>query len=339
MDHAATLASLHKYYGKQTEIHGFLVSGALGVNLFFIISGFIIVISSLQVDSLLPRKSFSDFLIARFIRIIPLMWIAIFSYAALRLLGRDKDFIASPYLHAAFLLPFGEYAPNNIWTLRHELMFYLVFGISFLLVRRPFKLLFPLWIAISIALSVQLALSPGWNVPESLRNIFFAGNLLFVVGVLIGVLYLRHQEFFNNPDIAIVGFLQKWWVLVVLFAFSMVIGSVTVVNAKDIFSILLTLPLFAAMVLIAAFASNHVNHTLHYLGNASFSIYLFHPHVESALLGIFSKIFPSLPVPIVIATVGGVSVLAGCAIYSFVESPMIKLLHQRFQKSLPVRVN
>lgn len=64
-----------------------------------------------------------------------MMWLAIGSYAALRFLGRGS-FDLIPYINASLLLPFGNFEPNNIWTLRHEAMFYLVFGLSFLLSRR-----------------------------------------------------------------------------------------------------------------------------------------------------------------------------------------------------------
>lgn len=332
-DHAATLSALDKYYGQRTLLHEFLISGALGVNLFFVISGFIIVVSSFEKGTLQARKTIAGFLMARFIRILPMMWIAIVSYAALRVLGRSSEFSVTPYLNAFFLLPFGEYSPNNIWTLRHELIFYAVFGVSFLFSEKTKvnRSVFFLWIAASVFLSMIELPNEGASslVFEIIHNVFFPGNLLFGIGAAVGAAYLRYPAIFESTSNASIKFLQQWWVLAALFAGTMWMGSVTTVNAKNLNSILESMPFYALMVIICAFSAERYSKIAYYLGSASFSIYLFHPHIESAMLGVMSKVAPALPITFVILAVSAVSVLSGCIIYSCLESPITKYLHKK----------
>ncbi len=89
LDHTAAMASFDKYFGQEV-LDGFLYKGAIGVDLFFVISGFIISIVSLKPD-LKPSTTLSDFFQKRFLRIVPLMWVAVIAYAMLRLVGRSAD--------------------------------------------------------------------------------------------------------------------------------------------------------------------------------------------------------------------------------------------------------
>ncbi len=133
LDHSAGMGAFEKYFGA-IVFNDFLKFGAHGVDVFFVLSGFIIAYVALH-PNLLPRLTFLDFYKRRAVRILPLMWLAIGSYAALRMLGGiTADWV--DYLRAATLFPIGQVAPLNIWTLRHETLFYLLFGVSWLAYRR-----------------------------------------------------------------------------------------------------------------------------------------------------------------------------------------------------------
>src|SRR4051812_24121667 len=76
IDHAAGMTASQKYFGRDV-LEGALSYGAIGVDIFFMISGFIITIISLGKENLEPTVSMRDFFVRRFIRIVPLMWTAI----------------------------------------------------------------------------------------------------------------------------------------------------------------------------------------------------------------------------------------------------------------------
>lgn len=194
LDHCAVMISFPKYFGRQVFLFDFWQAGSLGVQLFFMISGFIIVVSSLEPYSLSPDKTPASFFVARFLRVVPMMWIAILSYAALRYVGRGDVSEISSYVNAFFLLPFGDYDPNNIWTLRHELMFYLVFAATFLPARPLRVLLFVWFFAPPVLWGLGLMPAAAGPLGESFGNFFSRWNILFGVGAVTGLLYQKFAD-------------------------------------------------------------------------------------------------------------------------------------------------
>lgn len=65
-----------------------------------------------------------------------------------------------------------------------------------------------------------------------------------------------------------------------------------------------------------------------YLGAASYSIYLFHPHFESALLGVAARLFPHMPLGLVFALISVSCVVLTCLVYSFMEVPLTRGLKE-----------
>lgn len=335
-EHAAIMTSFEKYFDEKVIFYDFFTQGHYGVKLFFIISGFIIVVSAFEAKTLKPKKTFSSFIMARFLRIVPLMWIAIISYAILRNLGTG-DFNLIPYLNAFFLFPIGDVNPNNIWTLRHEFIFYIIFGISFLLFKRMW-FIFLLWISFPLILwfisfpfnSSILTLS---NSQQLIGNIFSHVNLLFGSGVLVGVLYLINFEKFTNINLIKPTFLNSCWFLVFTFLTSLIF----LMLLKDIYSItefdatLISIPIFTILVLFSSYTSTHINKLFFYLGNASYAIYLFHLHFVSALLLVLKKLTPNMPVFLVVILISLLSIIIECIIYSYLEKPLLKYLHKRFK--------
>lgn len=101
--------------------------GELGVDLFFIISGFIMCLTADQ-----KENRFLDFMTKRLLRVIPIYWILtsvalivyIYSPSLVNSSGGSTSVIYS-YL----LLPTPEkYLINNGWTLSYEFYFYLLFS-------------------------------------------------------------------------------------------------------------------------------------------------------------------------------------------------------------------
>jgi Acyltransferase family len=117
--HTSVTADFPKYFGREI-LGGFLAYGGSGVDLFFVISGFIMCATALKGPQLEPALSAAAFAAKRFTRIIPLMWVAVLSYILLRYLGR-RIVHPIPYLRAFFLFPAGvESFAQHEPTQRHN---------------------------------------------------------------------------------------------------------------------------------------------------------------------------------------------------------------------------
>jgi peptidoglycan/LPS O-acetylase OafA/YrhL len=117
---------------------GFLQSvtqyGYLGVNLFFLISGFVITLSS-------EGRTFGQFVSARFIRLYPVFWMCV-SISSLFIVftSQDQKVSLTEYLANLTMVPgfFGGYSfiDGVYWTLQLELKFYVL--IALIVLFKPF---------------------------------------------------------------------------------------------------------------------------------------------------------------------------------------------------------
>jgi peptidoglycan/LPS O-acetylase OafA/YrhL len=164
-----------------------LVYGSSGVDVFFVLSGFIMVgVAGRQVG---PQA----FLWRRVTRIYPIYWLATFATLALAMV--------SPTLGAALeqgslwrsLLLIPAETPLFVsvgWTLVHEMYFYLVFA-GFLAMRIPITLGLVGWglsiVAMTIAAPDQIAASP------ILQVITHPLTAEFMMGALVGLLWLNSR--------------------------------------------------------------------------------------------------------------------------------------------------
>jgi peptidoglycan/LPS O-acetylase OafA/YrhL len=64
------------------------------------------------------------------------------------------------------------------------------------------------------------------------------------------------------------------------------------------------------------------------LGNASYAIYLFHPHAISSVTGILAKVTPDAPPGLVIVVVVMISTLVGYVAHLWIEKPVLAFFHR-----------
>ncbi len=96
--------------------------GAVGVHIFFVISGFVITMSAAHLRG---RGGVLRFVLARFWRIFPTLWMSTaIAVLAHWITGADLAFVAERGLKSALLLPVGPYADGVVWTLILEMVFY-----------------------------------------------------------------------------------------------------------------------------------------------------------------------------------------------------------------------
>lgn len=153
--------------------------GYAGVDVFFVISGFIM-------GSIGEREAPGDFIGRRLIRIVPLYWAVTFGMCLLSFvpgLFATFSFDASSLLKSLLFVPYaqanGEIWPLVVpgWTLNYEMLFYLVFCLA-LLAQRPLTVTVLLLGSLVLAgrmASADSAIWRSWTDPLLLE---FIGGLI-----------------------------------------------------------------------------------------------------------------------------------------------------------------
>jgi exopolysaccharide production protein ExoZ len=312
--HLTTILGLPERFG--TDLYGHvLFKGAVAVDLFFVVSGFIITVVTLEKNTLAPRITLFDYAGKRIARILPFLWVFVIVYALVRFLGTGRyDF--GPSLATMFLWPLGELRPNVAWTLRHETLFYIVFAISFL-GRQWRAYVLALWCLSPLLYSL-------FNVPQGGEKtglqelalfLFNPSNLTFGCGVLLGMAYLRSSAL-QRPSSY-----PAWSLALLMGASCLALFAVF----KEFASALVTILASVVVLIVLRLppSSGSLARLGHILGDASYSIYLTHSLVlliaGSAWVSLLGKQFyhtalVSLPL---------VAVLVGVLVHYWVERPLV----------------
>jgi len=301
--------------------------GIIGVDLFFVISGFIMAVTSCNAS---PLK----FIYSRVTRIYPVYWfyslivLAVFLIAP-QMVNSSSD--VKPVLWKSFLL-FPDYPTPLLavgWTLIHEIYFYIVFSLilfsgsinkikiltwgiiiavirNYALLDSPFLniMTHPLTIEFICGVFVGLCVKNGAKEFSSLSLI------LGVVGLVVAFCYFD-PEYFSDID--------SWVRVLVLSAvFSSIIYGITTCHQKEKHGLVYKLLLN--------------------VGDASYSLYLSHVLVISA----FGRVFYMLPfhnyifeIIFVISSVISANII-GVLSYKYLERPVLTFF-KKFNKSYKFR--
>lgn len=171
--------------------------GWVGVEIFFVISGFVIANSA-------SKSSPTQFLLGRALRLYPAVWVCATATLLVLLIfsgAPASDFI-TPYIHAMLLIPVGVTKQSLdvvYWTLAAEMAFYLLVFCAMLTKRitlRHFAFGLTVWSAVfnAIALLVLFCTTPV-NLPDvSPANLPYLAILMFRVPC--AAFLLNHGCFF-----------------------------------------------------------------------------------------------------------------------------------------------
>ncbi len=306
--------------------------GRAGVDIFFVISGFIIQHVAARDDVGRPGA----FMAKRLIRVAPLYWLLTL------LIGVAGPFIpalaskagvpdAGMILRSLFFVPYvdraGEIHPVLFigWTLNYEMFFYVLFAAG-LLIRGTTPRLIALSIVLAALVVVGFAADPDGAIGRT-----YTSPLLLEFGA--GLWLHRLWQGSSDPH---AGVRNRMFALLVMgaAALALVMGATLWPAIPDI--VKWGFPAFAivASALMLERGDGRAGHPmLLRLGEASYAIYLIHPFVIKALSVLAGRFFrdatPAMQAFIMLATLIIVGVV-GVALHLFVEQPLLKALRRRF---------
>ena len=312
-----------KYGGSNTLLPDWLQFGMFGVDLFFVISGFVMV--TVTRGKFGQMKSALLFLYHRVSRIYPLYW----AYTTLALLvfivqpswvnnsqGNQVDILSSYLLFPGRLLPLVQVG----WTLIHEVYFYVVF---FLLLLLPEKFFVPalfLW-------GVGIAVSGFPVVPPLTRLVLHPLTFEFIAGCLLAVHYhnFRPVKVNGNVLVAIAG----------LGLAAAVVGYIQYHRATGASPLEFDEALYYGIpAVVIVFCITHAERNgvtlpgfLIQLGNISYSIYLSHLFTVNVVGRIWGGFATDslLDNAIALTLAFALALAVGYASYRILELPLLKL--------------
>ncbi|TLI63276.1 acyltransferase [Escherichia sp. E1130] len=273
--------------------------GAIGVDLFFVISGFIMVY--VTHDKAPGLKSSINFVVNRLTRIIPAYYIILLfafltsgAMSTFHYSDKTANLLSALTFHPYLTDPAPLYIDSNSmynirWTLNYELYFYLAFSICLLFKNRFIAL--GLWfltpLAVVYFLMPELTFSTGGYNFHSVSARFLTNPIIleFGIGVLAGYAYIA-----LNKKIKIKSCILSFVCLVLIAA--------GIINHKlGGYSLLSALSFFFLVLLFALQNDYILKFTPQFfivLGNISFSWYLLHNPLAYFISRYIEKITPGI---------------------------------------------
>lgn len=302
--------------------------GAIGVDLFFVLSGFLMIYISRPYQE--GRKTTGDFLAHRLIRVWPLYavvtaYLYCLTWYNTHTGGSAFDLSALRLMSMFFVPSFNESGALQPilgvgWTLNYEIFFYLVFAAAILIQKRHL-------LAVSTVL-VGASYAIGALLPEGavLRAFLFNSVILeFLLGAAIATAYMK-------------GMISTRYAYAWLAAGLVILALFAAVPAEEGFR-LLTRGVPAALLFTFVLLSDSKirwHRAIIVLGDASYSIYLAHvPVLYVVAPRVMGKV-ARLGYPSLAAEAGAIAAICACLMVGLLchvalEKPLTRLAKHAYQ--------
>jgi peptidoglycan/LPS O-acetylase OafA/YrhL len=296
-------------YGYKHAYPVWLGWGALGVEFFFIISGFVIFMTLERCHNLL------EFWVRRFARLYPAYIVAMaLTFCIANTLGPPEfasttaDFLvglslATPYVNGA------RFVDQAYWSLVVELQFYIAIGIVYVLAGKRFAIVWALYAGATLACSF-VGRTLGLHLLVGLANRIFLLPYLahFTLGIAFYYLYTAR--------------LYRWRLLA---AFALSMYAVVYVQAPLVWHAIHVVMVALFVLFLRGKLEWLAVAPLKFLGRISYSLYLVHAYIGIILIGLLTRVYRT---PDLIAALGAA---IGCTALAYtlteaVERPVKRAL-------------
>ncbi len=319
------------------------INGGSGVDIFFVISGFVMTLSSAPLrassgntagwPSASSARATRTFLARRLERIIPLYWLLTALKIALA--------VAAPWTESNRIGPLWNIVASFLFlpslnydrdlqpvlivggTLNFEMMFYVFFAAAILFRLSPGKVLVPCLVGLTL---LWFALGPG--LPTFAGILTHSMLLEFAMGIVLalGIHHVKKLPVAAGAALAVIGFilLSTW-------------TTPNFSHWRGFFWGLAAMALVAGAVALERRLGALVPRFLLELGDASYSIYLVHGFTIPALglLLIHLGLHGPSAVPVVLVTVTALTVAISEGVYRLVELPITRWFKGRRRTAVP----
>lgn len=311
--------------------------GKMGVDIFFIISGFIIAMSTER------NVSKTSYVIKRVFRIWP---VYILACVTMFYISGGK-FNASDFLKAIFFIPFDaeSSAPQFgysliavAWTLTYEVLFYIVFLLAMFISHKHRNILCVLFM-LSFCIFTQSITAEGFSF-GGYSYARYNGNFASIINPLscsivlefcLGVMIYEFIKILDSVEI------QATVAMLLLTAIGAIVLSYKIIyNGQMAFHGLVGYGSLSAMIVMSSLLAERLVKVsdiklMTIFGDSSYSIYLWHLVIYSFMLSISNRLYnvnynmlfdtwAIFAVPLVM--------LASVLSYKYIELPFIKLGHR-----------
>jgi exopolysaccharide production protein ExoZ len=309
-----------------TYLHNIFMGGFMGVDIFFVLSGFIIFYTS-------RPESFDagTFLKRRFVRVYPIYWLVTIGLIVIYLMspspGQEYKSSFTVILNSFTLFPQKQYVLGVAWTLTYEIIFYLVFALTCSISIKIFYYTFFAW---GIVILATYFLNIQSSVP-ALNALINPVILNFSFGCILVYLYKKHRTFRYWQWVATAG--------IILLAGAWLLYYVVVNNDKTAFTsgisrvYLFGIP-SAGLIFGLLYFNQPIPKLLVTIGDASYSLYLIHGSVLSLLIRVALKAHLAKGISNFAGStlLFGVTIGVSIAFYRFLEKPMLKRMNNAISR-------
>ncbi|WP_339266750.1 acyltransferase [Paenibacillus sp. FSL R5-0470] len=309
--------------------NGVFQQGYAGVDLFFVISGFVIYYIH-KIDIGVSKKG-KAFFVKRFLRVYPIYWLILVFlipvYFLIPSFGDEETRNVGNLIKSVLLIPQPpEHMPLTVaWTLSHEILFYLMFGSLIILKKRASYPIIIAWLFATLILFL-VDFADGVSFNYWLDFLFNAFNLEFLGGLFAAHLILNNKNKYGMYFIIIglVYFILSWGNDYYGFL------RINRVISYGIPSFLL----IYGMVSYEVLKKIRIPKVFVFLGDASYSIYLIHYPLLSVLNKIFLKlnIYTTLGYLAATLLVILLTIIISCVFHTIIEKPLLNVLNRHVKK-------